>query len=83
MNNLLEAIKQFSETLYQATEIFIGNPFDLTEIDMSKIPSHCFFVSDIHIEKGTMYHVKDGDLKRGLYEFIEEYPDRVFRGKRL
>lgn len=79
---LLEAVKQFSETLYEATEIFMGNPSDLIEIDMSKIPSNCFFISSQYMEKGKMYKVEDGDLKRSLYEFIEKYPDRVFRGKK-
>ena len=80
---LLEAIKQLSETLYEATEIFMGNPFDLIEIDMSKIPSNCFFISSQYMEKGKIYKVEDGELKRSLYEFIEKYPDRVFRGKKI
>ena len=82
MEKLLESIKQFSETLYETTEIFMGNPFDLIEIDMSKIPCNCFFISSHHINKGEMFKVNDGELKRSLYEFIEEFPDRVFRGKK-
>lgn len=82
MEKLLEAIKQFSETLYEATEIFMGNPFDLIEIDMSKIPRNCFFISSHHINKGEMFKVNDGELKRSLYKFIEEFPDRVFRGEK-
>ena len=81
VNKLLEAVEQFSKTLYETTKIFIGNPSDLIEIDMSEIPSNCFFVSNQYMEKGKLYHVEDGDLKRSLYEFIEEYPDRVFRGE--
>lgn len=83
MNKFLEAIKQFSETIYQSTEILLANPFDLIEMDMYEIPCNCYFISDNHIEKGIMYKVKDSDLKRMLYEFIEEFPDRVFRGKKL
>lgn len=57
---LLEAIRQFSETVYEETEIFIVNPLDLMEIDMSKIPSNCFFISYLDTEKGYFYKVKDG-----------------------
>ena len=78
----LEVVKQFSEHIYNATEIFMGNPFDLIEIDMSEIPSNCYFISENSVERNKMYHVTDGALKRMLYDFIEKYPDRVFRGKR-
>lgn len=78
---LLEAVKQFREHIYEATEIFIGNPFDLIEIDMSKIPRNCYFISNNCVEKNKMYHVTDDELKRMLYDFIEKYPDRVFKGK--
>ena len=82
MNKLLEAIQQFSETVYQSTEILLANPLDLMELDLAEIPCNCYFISDQHVENGTMYKVEDGDLKRNLYEFIEEFPDRVFRGKK-
>lgn len=82
MDELLKAVECFGETVYKATTIFIGNPLDLIEIDWYEIPSNCYFVSNQHIGRGEMYKV-DGDLKRTLYEFIEEYPDRVFRGKKF
>ena len=82
MDKLLKAVEQFCESIYETTEIFIGNPFDLIEIDMSEIPSNCFFISEPCIERGVMYRTKDDWLKRELYKFIEEYPDRVFRGKK-
>ena len=82
INKFLEAIEQFYETIYQSTEILLANPFDLIEMDMYEIPCNCYFISDTHIEKGTMWKVEDDTLKRSLYEFIEEFPDRVFRGKK-
>lgn len=82
INKFLEAIEKFREAIYQSTEILLANPFDLIEMDMSEIPCNCYFISDSHIEKGTMFKVEDSDLKRSLYEFIEEFPDRVFRGKK-
>ena len=82
INKFLEAIEQFYETIYQSTEILLANPFDLIEMDMYESPCNCYFISDTHIEKGTMWKVEDDTLKRSLYEFIEEFPDRVFRGKK-
>lgn len=79
---LLEAAKQFSEHIYNATEIFMGNPFDLIEIDMSEIPSNCYFISNNNVERNKMYHITDDLIKRELYNFIENYPDRVFKGEK-
>lgn len=82
MNKFLEAVEQFCEHIYEATEIFMGNPFDLIEMDMSEIPPNFYFISNHYINKGDMYKIEDGELKRSLYEFIEEHPDRVFRGEK-
>ena len=82
VEKFLEAVEQFSEHIYDATEIFMGNPFDLIEINMSEIPSNCYFISNDCVEKNKMYHVTDSELKRILYDFTSKYPDRVFRGKK-
>lgn len=34
------------------------------------------------MERGVIFKVEDSTLKRSLYEFIEEFPDRMFRGKK-
>lgn len=73
IDKFLEAVEQFSEHMYEITEIFLGNPFDLIEIDMSKIPPNCVFISDVHIDKGMILKVNDETVKRILYEFIEEF----------
>ena len=82
MNKFLEAVEQFCETIYQSTEILLANPLDLIELDLSSIPCNCYFISDSHVEKGTMLKIEDSPLKRDLYKFIEDFPDRVFRGKK-
>ena len=82
LDKLLEAVEQFNESIYKATNIFLGNPFDLIKIDMNKIPRNCYFISNHNLDLGKMYKVKEGELKRDLYKFIEEHPDRVFRGKK-
>ena len=82
LDKLLEAVEQFNEAIYKATDIFLGNPFDLIKMDMNKIPRHCYFVSHYDIDKGKFYKVEKEELKRDLYKFIEEHPDRVFRGRK-
>ena len=82
LDKILEAIKQLDEHIYNATEIFMGDPFDLIGIDMSEIPRNCYFISHYGMEKGKLYKVEDGELKRELYAFIEKHPDRVFRGRK-
>ena len=82
LDKLLEAVEQFSECIYKATNIFLGNPFDLIKMDMNEISPNCYFISDHNLDLGKMYKVEEGELKRDLYKFIEEHPDRVFRGKK-
>lgn len=82
MNKLLETVERFCETIYKSTEIFLANPLDLIELDLSDIPCNCYFISDSHVEKGTMLKIEDSSLKRDLYQFVEDFPNRVFRGKR-
>lgn len=82
MNKLLEAVEQFCETIYQSTEILLANPLDVIALDLSDIPCNCYFISDSHVERGTMLKIEDSPLKRDLYKFIEDFPDRVFRGKK-
>lgn len=60
----------------------MGNPLDLIKINMSEIPRCCFFISNHHINRGTMFKIEDGKFKRELYNFIEKYPDRVLRGEK-
>lgn len=57
IEDLLKSVNKISEHIYENTEIFLGNPFDLIEIDMSEIPYNCVFISDVHMEKGTMCKV--------------------------
>ena len=81
INQLIEIIKQLSESIYEETLIFVGNPLFLVELDMYEFPSNCYFVSSPYVPKDRVYQPK-GDWKRLWYEFIEEHPDKVFRGKK-
>ena len=82
LDKILKMVKQFDKDMYEVTEIFLANPVDLLKINMSVIPRNCVFISSLYMNKDTMAHVKDGELKRDLYKFIEEHPDRVFRGQK-
>ena len=39
-------------------------------------------ISNNSVERNKMYHVTDDLIKRELYNFIENYPDRVFKGEK-
>lgn len=82
LDKLLKVVEEFDKHIYEATEIFLANPVDLLKINMSVIPRNAVFISSFNMNEGTMAHVKDGELKRDLYKFIEEHPDRVFRGQK-
>lgn len=82
LDKLLKVVEEFDKHMYEVTEIFLANPVDLLKINMSVIPRNAVFISSFNMNEGTMAHVKDGELKRDLYKFIEEHPDRVFRGQK-
>lgn len=79
---LKQSIKDFKELVYETTNIFIGNPSDIININMYDIPSNCIFIGLRYFNKGEMYKIENSQLKRSLYEFANEYPDKVFRGKK-
>ena len=82
LDTILKVVEEFDKRIYEATQIFLANPVDLLKINMSVIPRNAVFISSFNMNEGTMAHVKDGELKRDLYKFIEEHPDRVFRGQK-
>ena len=82
LKDLLKSIESFGECLYQISNICLMHPEDLLQINMDEFPDTCFFISDHHMEKGKAFIVKDSELKRMLYEFCTEHPERVFRGRK-
>lgn len=82
LDKILKVIEESDKRMYEATEIFLGNPYDLIQIDMLEIPRNCVFISSCYVPMGEFEHVKDGELKRDLYKFSKEHPDRVFRGQK-
>ena len=82
LDNILKVVEEFDKHIYEATQIFLANPVDLLKINMSVIPRNAVFIGSCYMNEGTMVHVKDGGIKKDLYKFIEEHPDRVFRGKK-
>lgn len=86
MDNLLDALKsavdKFSKDLYDATEICLANPKTLLSMNMSEIPGNIWFISQEHIKDGNVVVITDAGLKREVYKFCEEHPDRFFKGKK-
>lgn len=82
LRDLEKAIEDFSEHLYQASQIILVNPEDGIQLDLNEYPDTCFFISNFSVEKGQAILVNDSPLKRDLFEFCCEHQDRVFRGKK-
>lgn len=78
-NELKKAVDKF---VYDTTRIVIANGLDLLELDMKEIPNNVFFLSNMNVERGTMYEIVDSDLKLELFEFCTENKDRCFQGLR-
>lgn len=80
--DLKQAIEEFSEFLYKTSVILIVNPEDVKLLNLNELPDYCYLVSVPHIEKGTTLLIKDSPLKKQLYDFCCEYPERIFRGRK-
>jgi hypothetical protein len=85
--SFIEALKNSIVTLkemdYANSVIILINPNDLLEFDMKDFSSDAYFVGKIEIETGTAYALKeDSELKRWMYDFAHEHPDRVLRGEK-
>lgn len=78
LDELLDTVKQIDLC---TTNILFGHPEDLFKMDMKQIPSNCCFISNLDVKRGELLLIKDEELKKSLYEFAYNNPDRVFRGE--
>ena len=78
LDELIKAVEQFD---LHTTNILLGHPLDLLEMDMKQFPSNCYFISEHSAKRGELLMIKDGELKELLYNFVKNNPDRVFRGE--
>ena len=65
----------------RVSQIFLANPETLLGMDMKQFPSNCYFISQPFVKKDEFLMVKDKNLKKELYEFARDNPDRVFQGE--
>lgn len=79
LDELLDVVKQFD---LHTTKIFLAYPLDLIAMDMKQFPKDYIFISEIKARRGEILLVKDEELKKELYEFAYNNPDRVFRGEK-
>lgn len=79
LDELLKAVKQFD---LHTTNILLAHPLDLIGMDMKQFSKDNIFISEIKAERGKVLLVKDEELKKELYEFAYNNPDRVFRGEK-
>ena len=59
------------------------NPNDLSILDMDELPYNTYFIGLPAVERGKVYVVSDIELKRSLYDYSQNNPDIVFRGKKF
>lgn len=62
------------------TKIFFVHPLDLINMNMSEMPDNTIYISDINVERNNIYLVQDEELRKQLYTFAKQFPDRVSRG---
>lgn len=78
--NDINILNNFYKILSKCSDIFMGNPMDLLELDMNEFYVGTYFISSPHLEKGTMLKIVDEYLKYDLIKFCIENEDRVFKG---
>lgn len=62
------------------TKIFFVHPLDLISMNMSEMPDNTIYISDNNVKRGNIYLVHDEELRKQLYAFAKQFPDRVSRG---
>ena len=81
---VVNAIKKFN---YDTAVIVLMNPSDLAEMSKSDFPNdykfaHAHFFGEKAIERGTAIMLaEDSDVKRAMYDFIKEHPEREWSWK--
>ena len=83
LSDLNKAIENFSEHLYQITQILLVNPEDGIHLKLDEFPDNVILITKNEVEKGQCILVKDGPLKRSLYDFCKKHPEKIFRGKKI
>ncbi|MBQ3513449.1 MAG: hypothetical protein IJA32_06580 [Lachnospiraceae bacterium] len=85
LKDIIKAIEKLEENLYQTTQIVFINSEDFLigeSVDLNDFPNNIFFICDPNVQKGTVIVLKDGPLKKEMYNFCREHPDRIIRGKK-
>lgn len=62
------------------TKIFFVHPLDLISMNMSEMPDNTIYISESNVERGNVYLIQDEELRKQLYAFAKQFPDRVSRG---
>lgn len=62
------------------TKIFFVHPLDLISMNMSEMPDNTIYISESNVERNSIYLVQDEELRKQLYAFAKQFPDRVSRG---
>lgn len=62
------------------TKIFFVHPLDLISMNMSEMPDDTIYISESNVERGNVYLIQDEELRKQLYTFAKQFPDRVSRG---
>lgn len=80
ITEMLNAVKKMD---YDSTVIIFMNPKTILKMDMKDYNSYVYFISMTELELGQAVILKeDSDLKRDMYEFVKEHPDRVWQGEK-
>ena len=82
LDDLQKSIENLSKTMYNATKIFLANPNTILKLNLNEIPNSVWFISNINVKEEELSLVINEDLKKELYRFCEENPDRFFRGEK-
>lgn len=79
-----KAIEDLEKITYQSTTIIIINSeVFLRYVDLNEYPNNIIFICHPLAEKDKAFVLTDGSAKRTWYDFSCEYPEMVFRGKRV
>ena len=77
---LNDFVKLVEDIDLKYTKIFFVHPLDLINMNMGDIADDTIYISNIDVKRGNIYLVQDEELRKQLYTFAKQFPDRVSRG---
>lgn len=79
---LKKSVERMKELAYQAAIIIYIHPDTLKQFNLSEFEDNVYFIEEPLLNQGDAMTINDESLKREVYNWCVNNPDKVVRGKK-